>query len=118
MDTRVRLPLFLLPPRSSQILIPYSGVPWPCLSYIERQLEFLKAIAPSVDLERPHFTREQIRLLAYEPDASKLPVLMPPHDKSNWLPRISMDERHAIEKIFREGPFIGELILLPFGFDC
>jgi hypothetical protein len=28
------------------------------------------------------------------------------------------DERHAIEKIFREGPFIGELILLPFGFDC
>jgi hypothetical protein len=31
---------------------------------------------------------------------------------------ISMDERHAIEKIFREGPFIGELILLPFGFDC
>ena len=34
---------------------------------------------------------------------------MPPKDRSNWLPRISMDERHAAEKIYRDGPFVGKL---------
>lgn len=101
MDRGVRLPLRLL--KASCVLTLH------CTSYIERQFQFLKAIAPDVRLERPDFTRDQVRLLAYEPDISAFPDLTGSKDQATGLPRLSMDDRHAVEKIYRRGSFIGKL---------
>lgn len=74
--------------------------------YVERQFAFLQALAPRLPLVKPSFSRDEIRLLAYGTDPDKLPSLSVPHGPEHRK-LISQDERHAMEKIWRDGPFIG-----------